>query len=164
MHQNQGMWLKACQGNALFQVQKPHHTYHISFHPLAVVNGMALARTLGDMPSNICTPTYLAQTAQALAKEFGLDCVVLEESDMSALGMGSLLSVSKGSIESPKLISLSYQGKGNAKPIVLVGKGVTFDSGGISLKPGAGMDEMKYDMSTQSSPNSFANACAVCAK
>jgi leucyl aminopeptidase len=63
---------------------------------LAVVNGMALARTLGDMPSNICTPTYLAQTAQALAKEFGLDCVVLEESDMSALGMGSLLSVSKG--------------------------------------------------------------------
>jgi leucyl aminopeptidase len=110
------------------------------------------------------SPTYLAQTAQALAKEFGLDCVVLEESDMSALGMGSLLSVSKGSIESPKLISLSYQGKGNAKPIVLVGKGVTFDSGGISLKPGAGMDEMKYDMSTQSSPNSFANACAVCAK
>jgi leucyl aminopeptidase len=65
----------------------------------------------------------LFQTAQALAKEFGLDCVVLEESDMSALGMGSLLSVSKGSIESPKLISLSYQGKGNAKPIVLVGKG-----------------------------------------
>ncbi|CAC9577318.1 Cytosol aminopeptidase PepA (EC 3.4.11.1) [uncultured Gammaproteobacteria bacterium] len=113
---------------------------------LATVNGMALARTLGDMPSNICTPTYLAQTAQELAKEFRLKCEVLEESDMLALGMGSLLSVSKGSIEPPKLISLSYQGKGNAKPIVLVGKGVTFDSGGISLKPGAGMDEMKYDM------------------
>jgi leucyl aminopeptidase len=109
---------------------------------LATVNGMALARTLGDMPSNICTPTYLAQTAQELAKEFRLKCEVLEESDMLALGMGSLLSVSKGSIEPPKLISLSYQGKGNAKPIVLVGKGVTFDSGGISLKPGAGMDEM----------------------
>ena len=113
---------------------------------LAIVNGMELARILGDMPSNICTPTYLAQTAQELAKEFGLECEVLEESDMLALGMGSLLSVSKGSIEPPKLISLSYQSSGNAKPIVLVGKGVTFDSGGISLKPGAGMDEMKYDM------------------
>nr|WP_231893532.1 leucyl aminopeptidase [Bathymodiolus septemdierum thioautotrophic gill symbiont] len=113
---------------------------------LAIASGMALARTLGDMPSNICTPTYLAQTAQGLAQEFGLECEVLEESDMSALGMGSLLSVSKGSIEAPKLISLSYVANGSAKPIVLVGKGVTFDSGGISLKPGTGMDEMKYDM------------------
>lgn len=113
---------------------------------IAVTNGMALTRTLGDMPSNVCTPSYLVQTAQGLAKEFALDCEVLEESDMSALGMGSLLSVSKGSIEPPKLISLSYQGNGKAKPIVLVGKGVTFDSGGISLKSGTGMDEMKYDM------------------
>ncbi len=113
---------------------------------LALANGMALTRTLGDMPSNVCTPSYLAQSAQDLAKEFSLNCEVLEEADMSTLGMGSLLSVSKGSIEPPKLISLSYQGNGKAKPIVLVGKGVTFDSGGISLKPGAGMDEMKYDM------------------
>ncbi|SMN16618.1 Cytosol aminopeptidase PepA [uncultured Candidatus Thioglobus sp.] len=113
---------------------------------LAIADGMALSRHLGDLPSNICTPSYLAQTAQDLAKEFGLDCEVLEESDMSALGMGSLLSVSKGSIEPPKLISLSYQGNGDAKPIVIIGKGVTFDSGGISLKPSAGMDEMKYDM------------------
>ncbi|WXT99493.1 MAG: Cytosol aminopeptidase [Catillopecten margaritatus gill symbiont] len=113
---------------------------------VAIASGMALSRTLGDMPSNVCTPTYLAETAEEMAQEFGLDCEVLKESDMSALGMGSLLSVSKGSIEPPKLISLSYTGKGNAKPIVLVGKGVTFDSGGISLKPGAGMDEMKYDM------------------
>ncbi|MBT4667946.1 MAG: leucyl aminopeptidase [Candidatus Ruthia sp.] len=112
----------------------------------AIASGMALTRHLGDLPSNICTPTYLAETAQDLAKEFNLDCEVLEESDMSKLGMGSLLSVSKGSIEPPKLISLSYKGNGDAKPIVLVGKGVTFDSGGISLKPGAGMDEMKYDM------------------
>ncbi|MBT4923609.1 MAG: leucyl aminopeptidase, partial [Candidatus Thioglobus sp.] len=112
----------------------------------AVAVGMALTRHLGDLPSNVCTPTYLADTAQSLAKEFDLDCEVLEESDMSKLGMDSLLSVSKGSIEPPKLISLSYKGNGNAKPIVLVGKGVTFDSGGISLKPGAGMDEMKYDM------------------
>lgn len=113
---------------------------------LAIVSGMTLTRTLGDMPANICTPTYLAQTAQDMAQEFGLECEVLEESDMLALGMGSLLSVSKGSIEPPKLISLSYQNNGDAKPIVLVGKGVTFDSGGISLKSGADMDEMKYDM------------------
>jgi len=112
----------------------------------AIANGMALTRHLGDLPSNVCTPTYLADTAQDLAKTFGLECEVLEESDMATLGMGSLLSVSKGSIEPPKLISLSYVANGTAKPIVLVGKGVTFDSGGISLKPGAGMDEMKYDM------------------
>ncbi len=113
---------------------------------MAIASGMALTRMLGDMPSNVCTPTYLAETAQGLAEKFGLKCEILEESDMSALGMGSLLSVSKGSIEAPKLISLSYTGNGAAKPIVLVGKGVTFDSGGISLKPGTGMDEMKYDM------------------
>ncbi len=113
---------------------------------MAIASGMALTRMLGDMPSNVCTPTYLAETAQGLAEKFGLKCEILEEADMSALGMGSLLSVSKGSIEAPKLISLSYTGNGAAKPIVLVGKGVTFDSGGISLKPGAGMDEMKYDM------------------
>ncbi len=112
----------------------------------SIASGMKLTRHLGDLPSNICTPTYLAQTAQDLSQEFDLDCEVLDEAEMLALGMGSLLSVSKGSIEPPKLISLSYQGNGDAKPIVLVGKGVTFDSGGISLKPGAGMDEMKYDM------------------
>jgi leucyl aminopeptidase len=88
----------------------------------------------------------LAQTAQDLAQEFNLDCEILEESDILELGMGSFLSVSKGSIEPPKLISLSYRGNGESKPIVLVGKGVTFDSGGISLKPGTNMDEMKYDM------------------
>jgi leucyl aminopeptidase len=112
----------------------------------AIAQGMALTRHLGDLPSNICTPTYLAQTAQDMAKEFNLKCEVLEEADMAKLGMGSLLSVAKGSIEPPKLISLSYQGNGDAKPIVIIGKGVTFDSGGISLKPGTGMDEMKYDM------------------
>jgi leucyl aminopeptidase len=111
-----------------------------------IAQGMALTRHLGDLPSNICTPTYLAKTAQDMAKEFNLKCEILEESDMAKLGMGSLLSVAKGSIEPPKLISLSYQGNGDAKPIVIIGKGVTFDSGGISLKPGTGMDEMKYDM------------------
>ena len=113
---------------------------------LAIANGMSLTRKLGDMPANICTPSYLAETAESLAKTFNLKCEVLEESDMASLGMYSLLSVSQGSSEPGKLISLSYCNAADAKPIVLVGKGVTFDTGGISLKPGAGMDEMKYDM------------------
>jgi leucyl aminopeptidase len=113
---------------------------------LATANGMAVARKLGDLPSNICTPNYLAETAKSLAGDFNLDCEILEDKDMEKLGMYSLLSVAKGSIEPPKLITLSYKGNGESKPIVLIGKGVTFDSGGISLKPGAGMDEMKYDM------------------
>ena len=113
---------------------------------VAIANGMALTRKLGDLPSNICTPSYIAETAKSLASSYKLECEVLEESDMEALGMNSLLSVSKGSSEPGKLISLSYTNAGNAEPIVLVGKGVTFDSGGISLKPGSGMDEMKFDM------------------
>ena len=113
---------------------------------VAVANGMALTRELGDLPPNICTPTYLADAAKSLAKTYNLKCEILEESEMESLGMNSLLSVSKGSSQPGKLISLSYSNNGNAAPIVLVGKGVTFDSGGISLKPGSGMDEMKYDM------------------
>ena len=113
---------------------------------LAIANGMALARELGDLPPNICTPSYLAQTAQTLAKTYNLQCEILDEDGMQSLGMNSLLSVGKGSSEPSKLISLSYQNAGDDQPIVLVGKGVTFDSGGISLKAGAGMDEMKYDM------------------
>ena len=113
---------------------------------VAIANGMALTRKLGDLPPNICTPSYIAETAKSLATSYKLECEVLEESDMEALGMNSLLSVSKGSSEPGKLISLSYTNDGNAEPIVLVGKGVTFDSGGISLKPGSGMDEMKFDM------------------
>jgi leucyl aminopeptidase len=112
----------------------------------SIAQGMHLCRTLGDMPPNICTPTYLSETAKNLANDLGLKVEILEESDMKNLGMNSLLSVSKGSIEKPKLISLSYQGNKKSKPIVLVGKGVTFDTGGISLKPGQAMDEMKYDM------------------
>jgi len=113
---------------------------------VAVANGMALTRELGDLPPNICTPTYLADAAKSLAKTYNLECEILEESEMESLGMNSLLSVSKGSSQPGKLISLSYSNNGNAAPIILVGKGVTFDSGGISLKPGSGMDEMKYDM------------------
>ena len=114
---------------------------------VAIAEGMALTRNLGNMPANVCTPTYLAEQAQALAEEFKLDCQILERADMETLGMHSLLAVSKGSHQPPKLIVLTYKGaKAADKPIVLVGKGITFDTGGISLKPAADMDEMKYDM------------------
>jgi len=115
---------------------------------IAIAKGMELAKHLADLPGNICTPTHLAEQALALAGEHDkLTCEILEESDMEALGMGPFLSVSRGSRQPAKLICLDYQGgDSNAKPIVLIGKGLTFDAGGISLKPGLGMDEMKYDM------------------
>lgn len=114
---------------------------------VAQANGMDLAKDLGNLPPNICTPTYLANTAKKLAKDYGLNVEVLDRKQLQALKMGSFLGVTNGSEEPPKFIVLKYVG-GKAKdaPIVLVGKGITFDSGGISLKPGAGMDEMKYDM------------------
>lgn len=114
----------------------------------AIAEGMALARQLGDMPANRCTPTYLAEQAQALGKEFGFKVQVLKRKEMEELGMGAFLSVARGSHQPPKFIILHYQGAKDAgqKPVVLVGKGVTFDAGGISLKPGEGMDEMKFDM------------------
>ncbi|MFA5677468.1 MAG: leucyl aminopeptidase [Pseudomonas sp.] len=117
-------------------------------HGQAISDGAHLTRNLGNLPGNVCTPTYLAKEAKALAKQYdGVEVEVLEEKDMKALGMGSLLSVSAGSAEPAKLIRLSYKGAGDkVQPHVLVGKGITFDTGGISLKPGAGMDEMKYDM------------------
>jgi leucyl aminopeptidase len=114
---------------------------------LAIAEGMALAKNLGNLPPNVCHPTYLAEQAQAMAEEFKLDCQILEREDMDKLGMHSLLSVARGAHQPPKLIVLSYKGaKASEKPLVLVGKGVTFDTGGISLKPAAEMDEMKYDM------------------
>ncbi|WP_421862100.1 leucyl aminopeptidase [Motiliproteus sp.] len=114
----------------------------------AIANGVSTARDLGNLPGNICTPTYLAAQAQELADEYdSLSLEVLEEAEMRTLGMGSLLSVSAGSEQPAKLIVLQYRGAGeNDRPHVLVGKGITFDSGGISLKPGEAMDEMKYDM------------------
>ena len=114
---------------------------------LAIAEGVALAKTLGNLPANICHPTYLAEQAVALAGEFKLDCEILEQADMEKLGMHALLAVAKGSHQPPKLIVLNYKGaRASEKRIVLVGKGVTFDTGGISLKPAADMDEMKYDM------------------
>jgi leucyl aminopeptidase len=114
----------------------------------AIANGMMLAKDLGNLPGNICTPAYLAQTAQALARQHPrLHCKILEEKQMRSLGMGAFLSVTAGTEQPAKIIILEYRGGAKSQaPHVLVGKGITFDSGGISLKPGAGMDEMKFDM------------------
>ena len=113
----------------------------------AIAEGMALAKTLGNLPGNVCTPTYLADTALQIAEDHAIQCEILERADMEALGMHSLLSVAKGSHQPPKLIVLQYKGGNESdKPLLLIGKGITFDSGGISLKPGEGMDEMKFDM------------------
>jgi leucyl aminopeptidase len=114
----------------------------------ALAQGVTLAKDLGNLPSNICTPTYLAKQAQALAKQYKLPCQVLEKKDMEKLRMGALLSVTKASHEPAKLIVLEYRGGAHKqKPVALVGKGITFDTGGVSLKPAGEMDEMKYDMS-----------------
>ena len=116
-------------------------------HGDGIVEGVSLAKDLGNLPPNVCTPSYLARTAQKLASGNGkLTTRVLNETEMKRLGMNSLLSVTAGTAEPAKLIIMQYKGGGRAKPVVLVGKGVTFDSGGISLKPGPGMDEMKFDM------------------
>ena len=115
---------------------------------LAVAQGISFAKDLGNLPGNICTPGYLADQALGLAKPYGLKVEVLEQKDMEKLGMGAFLSVAKGSRQPPKLIVVQHlKGGKKQKPIVLVGKGITFDAGGISLKPAADMDEMKYDMS-----------------
>jgi len=113
----------------------------------ALASGISFAKDLGNLAPNYCTPTYLAEQAKALVKSHGLQVEVLEQTDIEKLGMGSFLGVTKGSVQPPKLIVLQHKkGKKAQKPVVLVGKGITFDTGGISLKPGADMDEMKYDM------------------
>ncbi|MET3117368.1 leucyl aminopeptidase [Undibacterium sp. GrIS 1.8] len=114
---------------------------------IALANGMDLTKELGNLPPNICTPTYLATTAKKIATDYKMGIEVLDRKQLQALKMNSFLSVTNGSVEPPKFIVLKHMG-GKAKdaPTVLVGKGITFDSGGISLKGGAGMDEMKYDM------------------
>jgi leucyl aminopeptidase len=115
---------------------------------VATAEGTALARTLGNLPANICTPAYLADEAKKIAREFKLDVEVLERKHMEKLRMGALLSVARASHQPPKLIVLQYKGSSrNKKTLALVGKGITFDTGGISLKPAGEMDEMKFDMS-----------------
>ncbi|MHB8914527.1 MAG: leucyl aminopeptidase [Thiobacillus sp.] len=115
---------------------------------LAIAHGMNLAKDLGNTPSNFCTPEYLADQARSLAKTYGFKCEILDEKACAKLGMGSFLSVGKGSDKPSRFIVLQHNGgKKSAAPIVLVGKAVTFDAGGISLKPAGEMDEMNYDMS-----------------
>jgi leucyl aminopeptidase len=115
---------------------------------VAIANGVATARELGNLPGNICTPIYLADHAKALADEFdSVSCEILDEKQIESMGMGALYSVGKGSDIPPRLIVLKYEGgEANEAPYALVGKGITFDTGGISLKPGPEMDEMKFDM------------------
>lgn len=113
----------------------------------AIAEGMALTKDLGNLPGNVCNPGYLADAARALGKEFGFPVEVLEREDMAKLGMESALSVGKASAEPCRFIVMKYFGsEADEKPIVLVGKGVTFDTGGVSLKPGDDLDMMKYDM------------------
>ncbi len=113
----------------------------------AMAKGVRFARELGNLPPNICTPEYIAKQAVEFANSSkGVNCEVLESAEMEKLGMGSLLGVAKGSVNTPRLVVLRWNGGGEAKPYALVGKGVTFDSGGISLKPGPAMEEMKFDM------------------
>jgi len=115
---------------------------------LAIGHGIHLAKDLGNTPSNVCTPEYLASQAQNLAKTYGFGCEILDEKACEKLAMGSFLSVGKGSDKPPRFIVLKHDGgKKGDKPVVLVGKAITFDAGGISLKPPAEMDEMNYDMS-----------------
>jgi len=130
---------------------------------IACVAGMDLAKDIANLPANIATPTFLAETAQTIAKN-NSDIIVkiLEKKQIESLGMNSFLAVAKGSTEIPKLITLEYKPKKNKdQPIVLVGKGITFDSGGISLKPGESMDEMKYDMCGATTVLGIFNALAI---
>jgi leucyl aminopeptidase len=113
----------------------------------AIAEGQSLARRLQFLPPNTCTPEYLAETARALGRTYGFAITVLGREEMKGQGMGALLAVAQGSATEPRFIVLEYRGGGDAAPVVLVGKGITFDSGGISIKPALQMDEMKYDMS-----------------
>ncbi len=112
-----------------------------------VGEGVRRTKEYGDMPANICTPKFMAQECMQLGEEFGLDVSVYDEKALEKLGMGCLLGVARGSHQPARMVIMEYHGgkKGEA-PVALIGKGLTFDSGGISLKPGKGMDEMKYDM------------------
>lgn len=129
----------------------------------AIAEGMKLCRDLANSPGNACTPTYLAKAALNLGhSQANLEVEILEESHMAELGMGSFLSVSKGSEEPGKMIILNYKGgKEGVAPVALVGKGITFDTGGISLKPGAAMDEMKFDMTGAASVLGTLAACVA---
>ncbi len=117
-------------------------------HGIAIAAGVAHTRELGNLPPNVCTPIYLAEQAQAFAaKNPGVECEILDDDAMEAIGMGSLLAVARASANRPRLVVLKYSNGGDAKPYVLVGKGITFDTGGLDLKPSESMLTMKRDMS-----------------
>ncbi len=133
-------------------------------YAVATAKAINFAKELGDLPANICTPRYLADVSLEKARELGAEVTIHDAQAIQEIGMGSFWSVAKGSTEAPYFIELKYQGANdvNEKPIVLVGKGITFDSGGISLKPGQGMDEMKYDMCGAATVlSSFFAACEM---
>ena len=132
----------------IFSLDKHKKNLQIGLkHGEAIACGANLTKDLGNLPPNICTPTYLASTGTKLAKQYKMKSKVFNQKEIEKLKMGSFLSVAKGSIEAPKFICIEhYGGKKNQKPIVLIGKGITFDAGGISIKPSPDMDEMKYDM------------------
>jgi len=128
----------------------------------AIAASMTFMKDLANLPGNVCTPAYLAEQARTLAKELDLKAEVLGRAEMEKLGMHTLLAVAQGSHQPPQLIVLQYRGgKKDEKPVVLVGKGVTFDTGGISLKPPADMDEMKFDMSGAASVLATLKAAAL---
>lgn len=129
----------------------------------AIAAGIELTRKLADMPANHCTPSYLAEQAETLAKKFNLiQTTVFDRKDLRDFGMGAFLAVSQGSHEEPRFIEINYQGgEKEEAPIVLVGKGITFDSGGLSIKPANAMDEMKYDMAGAASVLGTLKACAM---
>lgn len=153
---------------------KPHLLEFINFYlpdaheqtlkvATAIAQGVELTRNLGNMPANICTPTYLGEQAIQLAQEFAsqISCKVMGPEEMRELGMETFLAVAQGSIQPPRLIEIQYNGAQNDDPIVLVGKGITFDSGGLSIKPANAMDEMKYDMCGAASVLGTIKACAL---
>jgi leucyl aminopeptidase len=128
----------------------------------AIVAGVEFTRHLANMPANICTPTYLGEQALQLANQFEeINCTVMGPEEMRNMGMGIFLAVSQGSEQPPRLIDIQYNGGTDEKPIVLVGKGITFDSGGLSIKPANAMDEMKYDMAGAASVLGTIKACAL---
>ena len=128
---------------------------------VGIAAGVQFTRELGNLPPNICNPAYLAEQSVKIAAEHdNVSCEVLEREEMQALGMGSLLAVARGSANAPKLIVLRYTGAGDAKPLAMVGKGITFDTGGINLKVQGGIEEMKFDMCGAASVLGTFLACA----
>ena len=132
---------------ATISVYVPSEQNQAFAHGVGIAAGVQFTRELGNLPPNICNPNYLAeQSIKVAAEHDNVTCTIVEREEMQALGMGSLLAVARGSANAPKLIVLQYKGDGDAKPLALVGKGITFDTGGINLKVQGGIEEMKYDM------------------